>query len=70
MKKTELTTAQIEAIANADAHTNNVALPTYSELLNLLSGLTLTVLSHEQLAQHDHLRTEAYAAQEIVCRAL
>lgn len=28
--------AQIEAIAVADAHTNNVALPTYSELVEAL----------------------------------
>jgi hypothetical protein len=28
--------AQIEAVANADAHTSNAGLPSYSELLELL----------------------------------
>ncbi len=32
-------TNRIEAIANADAHTNNVGLPTYSELVEALNIL-------------------------------
>lgn len=70
MKTTDLNAHQIEAIANADAHTSNAGLPTYSELLNALNGLALSALSHEQLAQHDHLRTQAYEAQTLVCKAL
>lgn len=70
MKKTDLNAHQIEAIANADAHTSNAALPTYSELLNALNSLTLTVLSHEQLSQHDHLRTQAWEAQTLACKAM
>lgn len=70
MKTTELNEHQIEAIANADAHTSNAVLPTYSELLNTLNALALNVLSHEQLAQHDYLRTLAYEAQTMVCKAL
>lgn len=31
--------AQTEAIANADAHTNNAALPTYTDLLSLVGRL-------------------------------
>ncbi len=34
--------AQTEAIANADAHTSNAALPTYSELVEALRRLSDT----------------------------
>ena len=34
--------AQTEAIANADAHTGNAALPTYSELVEALRRLSET----------------------------
>lgn len=34
-----MNTAQTEAVANADAHTNNAALPTYTQLVAALRHL-------------------------------
>lgn len=70
MKTTDLNAHQIEAIANADAQTNNAVLPTYSELLNALNSLSVSVLSHEALDQNDALRNQAYEASIMVCRAI
>jgi hypothetical protein len=45
---------ELEAIANADAHLNNVALPTYSQMMDHLVYLAqqaeLSNLSHDNLA--------------------
>lgn len=70
MSKTDLNEAQIEAIANADAHTSNANLPTYSELLHALNTLSVDVTHHRGLENSDPLRKQAWECTELVCRAL
>jgi predicted porin len=59
-----------EAIANADAHTNNAGLPTYSELLDLLKqaqrlGLTFDIgtayIRRSYIDEQDALNTKINA---------
>lgn len=45
--KEQAMNAMTEAIANADAHTNNAGLPTYSELVAALR------LAHQQMQKSD-----------------
>jgi hypothetical protein len=53
MANTELNEAQKEAIAEANAHLNNAALPTYSELQAIIKSLLVDVAPHTRETGHN-----------------
>lgn len=42
--------AQIEAIANADAHATNAGLPSYSDLMQIVQRIAAADVAHSQFA--------------------
>jgi len=58
-----------EAIATADAHLNNVALPTYSQFV-AAAKLALRAIDSRISAENNPVREEDRKAYEALCRVL